>query len=530
MRELKQITRGAINWSTVSEHLVKQKLAGRGCERRRPVVACIPKPPVIYKVLEFPQVHFHRNCECNELVALNNRFLSPPLGVCKIQAARLLEFVEQITRKMSVKRMFPLSRTCFCDSATVPAKRKIYNRARENLELWGWQRIYARIKMFVKVEPIHGDSKDPRAIQGRTPEWTVELGRYIKVIEKHLAKVRWATLVEGAPRTKVWAKGLNQRQRAVLLRQKWDQFEDPVAFGSDMSRFDQSVQEVWILVSHMIYIALIKEGKKKLAMLLAEQFHNSGISSHGVLYYREDGRASGDPDTGCGNSTINTVGHVYYFSKLGIKYEFICDGDDAVIIVERKDAHKLDDYVDFWMGFGFDAKLEDYVSSFEQIKFCQTQPMEVMTGKWILCRDPIRVIQRSLHSHRKRSVKDMEEVMWSVGKCELSIHAGVPVLQEFAKWCIRNGARPKDRVFSEFTQTHHQYWHLPDFIGELPVSATARCSFERCFGISLPEQFALERAFANDNFRLEGVANVMPAKDTGAGPVIYPRLWEITER
>jgi len=493
-------------------------------------VACIPKPPVIYKVLEFPQVHFHRNCECNELVALNNRFLSPPLEVCKVQAAELMRFVQQLCKKMCVKRMFPLSRTCFVNTATVPAKRKIYTRARENLRVTGWQRYYARIAMFVKVEPIHGESKDPRAIQGRTPEWTVEMGRYIKVIEHHLSKLDWSKLVPGAPSSRMWAKGLNQRQRAVLLRHKWDQFEDPVAFGSDMTRFDQSVHRVWIVVCHMMYIALIKEGKKKLAKLLREQLNNKGVSGHGIMYYREDGRASGDPDTGCGNSNINTVGHVRFFSMLGIKYEFICDGDDAVIIVERRDANKMDSYVNYWRELGFDAKLEDYVSSFEQIKFCQTQPLEVMPGKWIMCRDPVRAIQRSLHSHRKRTTKDMLELMWSVGKCELSIHAGVPVMQEFAKWCIRNGHKPKDRTHQEFTQTHHQYWHLPDYVGELPVSATSRCSFERCFGISLQEQFVLERAFADDDFNLEGVANVMPARDTGAGPVIFPRLWEITER
>lgn len=49
----------------------------------------------------------------------------------------------------------------------------------------------AMLKTFVKAEKINFTAKPdpaPRIIQPRSPRYNVELGRYVKVVEKHLYK------------------------------------------------------------------------------------------------------------------------------------------------------------------------------------------------------------------------------------------------------------------------------------------------------------------------------------------------------
>lgn len=530
-RELKTITRGAIDWSSVSEHLVARHLPGRGCDKRRPLVVTVPKPRVFKIMWEFPEVHFHRTCECNELVALNNRFLSPAKKFNYRAGQQLTRLVDTLCSELSRFAMEPLSRQTFAESSLVPSKRKLYIKAAENLSLHGWRDEYATISMFQKVEPVHGESKDPRAIQGRTPEWTVELGRFIKVIEKFLTNLDWSTVFPWAPPGRMWAKGLNHLQRAKLLRAKADRFVDPVFIDIDASKFDMSVEKQWLLLCHRIYVALIKGDVKTLKKLLVHQLRNYGVSRHGIRYKRDSGRSSGDPDTGCGNSLINVTGHVAFFELLEVKWDFLCDGDDGLLILERVDLHVMESYTSFWEAVGFDMKVGDIVDQFELISFCQTRPVEVMPGKWIMCRDPVRVVQRSLYTHTMRREVEIERLMWSVGTCELSIHSGIPILQEYALWCIRNGRKPSDRQHIEFVQTQHQYWTLPNSGQQKPVSATARCSFERAFGIPPNEQLLIERQLRLDNFTLsEPPVEVFPARDTGAGPVKFERDWQFYKR
>lgn len=92
------------------------------------------------------------------------------------------------------------------------------------------------METFVKCEKLNFTSKDdpaPRVIQPRAPEYNVELGRYIKHLERPLFKSLESFF--GYP---VVFKGHDANVYGQWMRAHWDNFRNPVAIGLDASRFD----------------------------------------------------------------------------------------------------------------------------------------------------------------------------------------------------------------------------------------------------------------------------------------------------
>lgn len=494
-----------------------------GCDSTKPIVWAVPKPPEVAEILGVSVPYYHRPCEHNEFVSLHNRVLSPPYEPTKVGKQTIRHAMTFLVAFGMTLSLMCLSRLTFVKSITIPGKRKMYERALQFLEEWGFMWAMGMLSSFIKIEPVDGEVKgstDPRMIQARSPEFNIEFGRYFKPIEHILLKLDWSKVFPWAPKGRLIAKGLNNVQRGKLIVDKAKQFKHFACMGVDASRFDQSVSKPWLLLCHAFYLSCYNFCST-LRYILSFQLMNRGRTKNGVKYQADGGRASGDQDTGGGNSLITVVMITMYFEKLNILWDMICDGDDALIFVERENLHHLDGFVDYCREVGFKMACEQPVTRLSDIEFCQCHPIEVIPGKYVMVRKPVRALSRAGMSNTSfATITEAAQTLWAIGACELALGTGVPVMQEFALWCLRNGVKPRERKLNLMKyRLSYQYWHLPKSNSPRKVTPSARASFAEAFGISPGEQVTLEKAFRNHNFILTGRVVTEEPYDAGAGPV-----------
>lgn len=479
----------------------------------------LPRPIQLKSVWSLDLPFYHRSCECNEIVALSNRVMSP-LEEVTGEGRRIISRLRRLMFKLGDQnRKVPLTTQSFLDQVTIPGKKRVYAEAGKEFEERGIDYTLLRLKAFVKAEPVHGESKDPRLIQAAPPIYNVALGRYNKPVEWSLGKLPWHKVFGGhCPRGRLVAKGLNNVQRAALIKKKFDRFTDPVMFGIDASRFDMHVSHDILDVEFALTYGMYRNDPEVKA-LCEWQKGPPGITSNGVKY-KGGGRISGVPNTGSGNSIININLVLSYFSVI-CKFDFICDGDDGVVFLEREDAEAMVGFSPHCAHLGFRMTIEDPVYELCDVEFCQSKPVEVRLGKWVMVRNPKRAIYRGLMSNVSMNTPlEARQTMWAVGSCELALHSGVPVMQEYALFCLREGVKPSSRKLEQIKhRLSHQYWHLPKSHSPRPVSAHARAVFAAAFGVSVAEQLFIENMYRKAKLPALGVLRMLGPEDTGAGQV-----------
>jgi hypothetical protein len=309
-------------------------------------------------------------------------------------------------------------------------KQAIYQRACESLKLVGIQRKDSYCSTFVKAEKINFSAKGdpaPRVIQPRTPRYNLEIGRYLKLFEKELA--RGFVAVFGYP---VIVKGFNADGVAAALHSNWTSFGDPVAIGLDASRFDQHVSVEALEFEHSLYNSVFRS--PELAQLLNWQLKNRGYGRIGdtCVKYQVDGcRMSGDINTGMGNCLIMSCLVLNYFEENGLQARLSNNGDDCVVICEKKDLHLLAGIESYFEEFGFKLKREAPVEVFERIEFCQTQPV-LVGDAYRMVRNPHTAMSKDCLSLLPMESEEQFET-WrdAIGTCGLELTRGVPVWESF---------------------------------------------------------------------------------------------------
>jgi len=499
------------------------------CVPERHRFKCLTKPRTVDEVLGVSVPYAHKPCCHNELVALHNRVMNPKYEVTLLGELFIGRAMKCVMRGLEGICLVKLSRRAYVDSVRDPSKKRRYEKAKTNLDMYGFLDKYGAIELMIKVEPIDGvvkGSADPRPIQFRKPEFNVEYGRFIKPIEKFIVAYDFASAFGFQTYGRVIAKGLNNVQRGRLIAEKVSRFRNVVVLGVDASRFDQSVSIPWLAVCHSIYMKLFGNDPE-LKRLFDVQLANRGWTHNGIYYEASGGRASGDQDTGLGNSIITCLLVAMFLKQemdLGriTMADWLCDGDDGLIFVERDEMEGLADrFASVARNAGFDMKIEDPVYELSDVEFCQCHPIEVVPGKFVMVRNPRRAIQRALMSNSSMgNLPQALQVMYAVGECELSLHSGIPIMQEFALWCKRNGKRCSHKVLNAVRMKNHSYWELPASTGTRQVSDAARESMARAFGITPNDQIELERLFATHVYESWEVREGVVDEDKGHGPII----------
>lgn len=440
----------------------------------------------------------HANCRHNEIAALLTRSLGPTPGSVP-SARRPVELAFKKIRRVSRRWggvTWDLKQTALSYTGALRAR---YLEAERSLYLDGpVSSGDAKLRAFLKAEKRTVDKlAKPRMIFPRTPRFNLALASRLKPFEHWL----WGNLksvgTRGVAKTRVVAKGLSLRRRANLIRRKMRGVGDCVVFEVDGKAFEAHCEEWQLVLEHSVYAAAFP-GDRELMRMLSMQLRNSGVTATGVKFSRRGGRASGDFNTGMGNSLImlSIIDAVLCSSGLA-RYDTLVDGDNALVFLPSADAPRVvRDFARVALELsGHEMTLENPVGLLESVRFGQSAPVETQEG-WTMVRDWRKVLSQGTSSHAHlRETRFIKPFLHGVALCELSLARGVPILGSWAE-SLRQATETQRRI----------NWDLyPDYqvLGVSPSQAQqatfiaptwgARESFARAFGVTPDEQLEIER-------------------------------------
>lgn len=416
----------------------------------------------------------------------------PPRPAPGVLSGRLEEFKKRLLTHLELAS--PCTLDEFVQMYAGDRRQKVYQQAVDSLRLVGVRKEDARLTTFVKAEKINLSKKTdpaPRVIQPRTPRYNAVVGCYLKRLEKDIyrgvAKVFGETTV---------LKGYNAMESGRLMREKWERYQRPVAVGLDASRFDQHVSVDALEWEHSVYLrCFYPSERKRLAELLSWQVQNRGIAraTDGHIRYKVDGcRMSGDMNTALGNCLLMTAMVWTYLAERGVRASLANNGDDCVVIMEQRDLRRFQDGLSEWFTeMGFTMKVEEPVTVFERIEFCQTHPLWTPEG-YMMVRDGLTAMAKDCHTVLPLEQGNMA-AGWctAIGECGLSLSGGVPIFQEFYLALLRIG---KGARMGRHPALESGFARLSVGMQRkvAVVSDATRVSFWEAFGILPSEQELLE--------------------------------------
>jgi len=439
----------------------------------------------------------HANCVHNEIAALAWRSLAPlPLGP---DPEHSVEVTASYGRLVALARRYRGTRWSLLETALSysGSLRRRYVEAERSLREDGPLRSSDyRLRAFLKAEKV-GSAKDakPRMIFPRSPRYNLVLASWLKPFEHWLWGYLTARRLFGGSNTRVVGKGLNPGRRANLIVRKFSEFKECVCFEVDGKAFEAHVTENHIGREHGVYRAAYP--RSGLRRVLSHQ-RFAGVTQSGVKFSRRGGRASGDFNTGMGNTLIMLAVTSAVLGTYGVKFDLLVDGDNALVFLERADLPLVsaDFYDRVLRSSGFEMTLEEPVSCVERVRFGRSAPL-FLGDRWTMVREPWSVLSGAYASHRwLREPVFGRRWVNGVARCELSLALGVPVLQAAALSVLRQTETEKKVPVEALSD----YFMLGAFLaGEsdvVDVTREARASFERAFGLGVEEQLALEKRVA----------------------------------
>lgn len=375
-----------------------------------------------------------------------------------------------------------------------PAGKK--RRYREGWRIYvedGLRENHSRIQEMQKLEFFEADKlagKEDRCVQFRTVVFNAAIGRHLHGVE-HLV-YRYFVNPNGIP---VIVKGMSPFLRAAVLKAHAAQFKDPVFILADHSRFDAHVNEQILKQEHRFYLRC-RGYDPELAQLCKWQQSNIGFSAGGIVYRIRGKRMSGDYNTALGNSLLNVAMMTVVFRERGVVGHMMVDGDDSVIIIDRRNLGKLTGLASDFLSFGFVTEIE-IAEEIEHAEFCQSRLVETTYGP-VFVRNPRKYL--SLIGQSVRNMPELTQVQWVAAKamCDALMNPGVPVYTAVTRRVIDDsGVRIDEIEKFNFLSVDEQYkksicnarfWTFDH------VSDSARVSFERAWGMDTTEQDFWEHA------------------------------------
>lgn len=454
---------------------------------RRHFVRIVPPVPGCWNAL------VHAPCVCNEIVCTSNRVIGKVPLPTRHGVAELKYQAKRLAEKCGHQQPWELERVV--ESFTGSRKRR-YEEAYQSILLKPLDAGDARIQSFVKAEKMDPAAKpnpDPRPIQARSPRYNLKIAQYLRPVEHCIYNIK------GKDGMREVAKGLNQADRADLIKRKMAMFKRPVVFSIDCSRWDKHVSLDVLRVEHAFYKRVVP-GQPEFERLLSWQEVNRCRTAGGIRYVVNGGRMSGDINTALGNCLLMVLMVRAAMKRMGIKlYSILDDGDDCLVFVEEEDFDRLSKELQkVFLDYGQELKIENVARDYRDVVFCQSRI--VFNGKIdVMIRDWRKVLSHACCGTRHWNDPNLvRPMMGLVGSCELALNLGVPILQSFSQALIRMSkglmASFKNmdtglmyRLKAEFGQDH------PQEIKEVaPVCEEARASFERTYGVERWRQLAIE--------------------------------------
>jgi len=446
-----------------------------------------------------PQVH--ASCIHNEIAALKSRSLGllPHPADKPVGNDERGSFTWTLKRIKRIVRLYGGSRWSYLETAQSysGSMRRRYLEAEESLRVDGPLRKRDwHLDAFLKAEKLAAtkDAK-PRLIFPRSPRFNLVVASWLKPLEHWLWGNLTAKRVFGGSNTRIVGKGLSPRERANLIIRKFNQFRECAVFEVDGKAFEAHVSSAQIQSERSIYLAAY-HGDRELQSVLAHQ-NFSGVTASGVKFSRPGGRASGDFNTGMGNSLLMLCSIIGVLHRRRVSFDVLCDGDNALIFCERIDLDLVlrNFYEDVLEDSGHEMTLERPVTIPEEIRFGRSAPIFLGPGLgWTMVREPTAVLSGAGASHRwLDEPKFGRRWLSGVFRCELSLARGVPVMQEHALKVL-NIVGEQDKALPSAALA--DYFMVGAWLArrEDAVTPTLECrrSFHRAFGLTPEEQLRWE--------------------------------------
>lgn len=457
-----------------------------GCESRRRLVRIVPP---IYGLWH---CFTHNSCVCNDVISCVNRVVGKTPLPTQEGLQRLRATAKIISRKIGDLVPLTLEEALATFKGT---KHKLYQRAYESLKVKPLSERDSVIKAFVKAEKFNPEDKenpDPRMIQARDPRYNLHLSRFLRPLEHKIYSLQLG-------KSRAIAKGLNPKQRAELLWQKWTMFSDPVCVSLDCSRWDKHVSLEVLDIEHAVYQRAYP-GNNELQQLLGWQRINKCVTQNKLRYKVVGGRMSGDMNTASGNCLLMFTMVVTSMKNLGVrKYQIIDDGDDVLVIVERSDLETLKEKLpNEFLSYGQELKLENITDKYEEVDFCQAKPTWNGT-EFVFARNWRKVLSQSCCGTKHWNDSHMVPGMFGLlGDCELAQHAGIPILQAFAIRLrqLSGGARARMVHMDSSYQYRIGSWYRDTDLSTIQpkeITAFARYMFSKNWNVPVASQIEIER-------------------------------------
>ncbi|WAP48698.1 putative RNA-dependent RNA polymerase [Phoma matteucciicola RNA virus 2] len=355
----------------------------------------------------------------------------------------------------------------------------------------------ARVDAFVKAEKlIRYKVHKPRIIMGRSPRYNLELASYLKPLEHVLYPALRGYGSRFLTKTRLIGKGLNGKERASLIRTKLYSTPGLVAVEIDGVSFESHFSKAILAAEHDFYLRFFSgEERRRLQQLLSWQQEFKGMGE-GLTFRASGVRASGDFNTGLGNTLVMLTLVQMVASRCPGRYDVLADGDNALLFIPEE-------HLDVWREqvvavtatAGFEMTIEQPVSDLRKVVFGQSKPF--YDGEsWKMVRDPMKVLSHAACGYRHyHDLRGGLRVLKSVAYCEAVLSAGVPVLQEYAHSLLAltsgvtfSRAEPDDYVYASLVAKGVD-WAATR---KLPITARAREDFEVSFGICVEDQLRWE--------------------------------------
>ena len=426
----------------------------------------------------------------------------PPRPLQGVFAERLRGVTQLVAKRLP--QSTPVARDKYPE-LYVGRLRSVYEAAVKSLEQAAVERRDSWVKPFVKAENVrvvrvHPDGSwsvldpAPRVIQPRSPRYNVEVGRYLKLLEKPI--LRAVDKAWGGPTV---LKGMNAAGVGRELSRMWGQFKEPIGVGLDMSRFDQHVSAQALAWEHSIYLRCFQGyDREELSRLLSWQLRNTGRSwvPDGKVRYEVEGcRMSGDINTSLGNCLIMACMGLAYCTEKRISARLANHGDDCVFIMEKRDyARFMAGAAEWFREMGFTAVIEAPVYELEQVVFCQCSPIWTPEG-YLMCRNPFTALAKDSTTLLPLKQKGMVgKWMGAIGACGLSLSGGVPVFQAWYLSLLRKaGGQQLHSHATLLTGLYYMGLGMQRKVSD--VHPRTRYSFWVAFGLDPREQLSLEQHF-----------------------------------
>jgi len=433
----------------------------------------------------------------NEIAALLRRSLGPTPDSAETSRRPVLDAFKELRR---VAGRYGGSRWSYRETAhsyTGALRRRYLEAERSLMEDGPLSSSDYVLKAFLKAEKVRGGLlTKPRMIFPRSPRYNLHLASWLKPFEHWL----WGNLKSvgssGVAPSRVVAKGLSPGRRANLIVRKFSAVPDCVVFEVDGKAFEAHC-DVWqLLQEHTVYESAYP-GDSGLKKTLNKQLRNFGFTRCGVRFARGGGRASGDFNTGMGNTMVMLCVVAGVMSTLGVPlWDSLVDGDNALLFLPRSVVSRVVEnfHATALEISGHEMVLERAVDFLEGVRFGQSAPVKTARG-WTMVRDWKKVLSLGTSSHAHlREPLFAREFLQGVSLCELSLARDVPILGAWAE-SLRRATHDGSAVR---LHPHRDYEYLGVDFDQVesatyePPSAVARRSFCLAFGVEPEEQVCIE--------------------------------------